>query len=227
MQTPAAMDLTETFEEMARACARAGGAAACAAEAAALDVRARPEPPERAEALHAAARGLRVAARILSQLEPAQRPAPFRPVGLRGALAAGHLALVEGRAAQAERIGEGVAEAAPRSGAGLRLVAEARLAQGRFLPALQAVRGALAVEPDDPYTRALHAEALWFAGERIGARAELAALRLGGPHPLAAALEAALGAGALDGAGAGPPERAAIPARRGARRSAAPGGREP
>jgi Flp pilus assembly protein TadD len=191
-----------TFQELARALAQAGAAESCAAQAAVLDARAGVEPEGRTEALHRAARGLRVAARILSQLAPSSAVAPFRPIGLRGALAAGHLALASGRAAQAELVGEGIAEAAPWSPAGLRLVGQALFAQGRFHLAVRALRGALAVSQDDPLTRALHAEALWFAGERLAARCALAMLRSAERRdPLAAALDEAVRARALDGAG--------------------------
>jgi hypothetical protein len=187
---------------MARRFAEAGAASSCAAQASALDARAELEPALRAEALRTGARGLRVAARILSQLSSPALVAPFRPFGLRGAVAAGHVALVEGRAAQAELVGLGIAEAAPRSPAGLRLVGEALFAQGKLGLAVRALRGALAAAPHDPFTRALHAEALWFAGERCAARAALAELRASAKGgALAAALDAAVASGALDGAG--------------------------
>ena len=189
-----------TFEDLARGCAREGAAASCAAQACALDVRAGLEPPARAEALRRGARGLRVAARLLSPLAPSVAVAPFRPVGLRGAIAAGHVALAAGRFAQAELVGSGVAEAAPRCPAGLRLVGQALFAQGRFALSVRALRGALAADPDDPFTRALHAEALWFAGEREAARCALAAGRSRNDG-LAVALEAAIRSGALEGAG--------------------------
>ncbi len=197
------MSHTVTFEEMAREWARQGAAASCAAQACALDVRAGLEPAARAEALRRAARGLRVAARLLSPLAPDVAVAPFRPVGLRGAIAAGHVALAAGRLGQAELVGSGAAEAAPRSPAGLRLVGQALFAQGRFALAVRAFRGALAAGPDDPFTRALHAEALWFAGERKAARRALAEARARAAGPLAAALDAAIRCGALDGAGGG------------------------
>ncbi|HEY6101019.1 MAG TPA: hypothetical protein VIW03_16400 [Anaeromyxobacter sp.] len=191
-----------TFAEIAKDLAEAGAAGSCAAQASVLDVRARVEPARRGEPLRAAARGLRAAARILSQLSRCEEIAPFRPVGLRGALAAGHLALAEGRAARAELVGSGVAEAAPRCAAGLRLVGQALFAQGRFSLAVRALRGALAVDADDPFTRALHAEALWFAGERRAARCAVAMLRSARRgDALGAALDAAIRAGALDGAG--------------------------
>ncbi len=196
------MTSTPTFEDMARALARDGAARSCEAQACALDARAGLEQPLRAGALRRGARGLRVAARILSQLSACADVASFRPVGLRGAVAAGHVALAAGRLAQAELVGSGIAEAAPRSPAGLRLVGEALFAQGRFDLAVRALRGALAAAPDDPFTQALHAEALWFAGARVAARAALAAvLAAGGADPLAFALQAAIRAGALDGRG--------------------------
>jgi hypothetical protein len=191
-----------SFEDLARALAREGASTSCGAEADRLDARAARDPPLRAEALRRAARGLRIAARVLAPLAPAARAAPFRPGGLRGAIAAGHLALATGRAADAELIGTGAAEAAPDSPAGLRLVSQALFAEGRFALAVRASRGALAVDPDDRYTRALHLEALWFAGERVAARCALATLRATGTEPLAAALEDAIRAGALDEAGA-------------------------
>jgi tetratricopeptide (TPR) repeat protein len=191
-----------TFDALARALAAQGAASSCAAQACALAARARLEPPLRAEALREGARGLREAARILAVLSPGVGVAPFRPVGLRGAVAAGHLAIASGHAGDAELIGGGVAEAAPRSAAGLRLVAQALFVQGKFRLAVRAIRGALAIDPDDPLTRSLHAEALWFAGERIAARAALALLRSARPDdPLAAALAEAFRSGALDGVG--------------------------
>ncbi len=193
---------TNTFEEMARRFADAGAANSCAAQSCVLDARAELEPPLRAAALRAGARGLRVASRILSRLAPSTLVAPFRSVGLRGAIAAGHVAIASGRATHAEVVGVGVAEAAPRSPAGLRLVGQALFAQGKFGLAVRALRGALAAAPDDSLTRALHAEALWFAGERIAARAALAELRRwGGGGALAAVLDEAIASGAVDGAG--------------------------
>ncbi|HET8542822.1 MAG TPA: hypothetical protein VFL83_23310 [Anaeromyxobacter sp.] len=197
------MSHTVTFQEMARGYARQGAAASCAAQACALDVRAGVEPALRAEALRRGARGLRIAARLLAQLAPDVGVAPFRPTGLRGAIAAGHVALAAGRLAQAELVGSGAAEAAPRSPAGLRLVGQALFAQGKFALAVRALRGALAVAPDEPFTRALHAEALWFAGEREAARRALASARGAAGGPLGAALDAAIRCGALDGAGGG------------------------
>lgn len=191
-----------TFEEMARAWARQGAGASCAAQACALDVRAGLESPARAEALRRGARGLRVAATFLARLAPDVAVAPFRPVGLRGAMAAGHVALAAGRLAEAELVGSGAAEAAPRSPAGLRLVGQALFAQGRFALAVRALRGAIAAGGGDPFTRALHAEALWFAGEREAARRALAA-GAGADGPLGAALRSAIRCGALDGAGGG------------------------
>ena len=194
-----------TFSGLARTLAEAGAAESCAAQASVLDARAAVEPAHRREPLRSGARGLRVAARILSQLARCERVAAFRPVGLRGALAAGHLALAEGRAAQAELVGSGVAEAAPRSAAGLRLVGQALFAQGKFHLAVRALRGALAADANDPFTRALHAEALWFSGERLAARCALAMLRSARrDDALGAALDAAIRSGALDGAGRPP-----------------------
>src|SRR5512141_485695 len=191
-----------TFEEMARAWARQGAAASCAAQACALDVRAGLERHGRAEALRRGARGLRAAATILSQLAPDVAVAPFRPVGLRGAIAAGHVSLAAGRLGQAELVGSGAAEAAPRSPAGLRLVGQALFARGRFALAVRALRGAIAAGGTDPFTRALHAEALWFAGDREVARRALAA-GAGADGPLGAALRSAMRCGALEAAGAG------------------------
>jgi hypothetical protein len=216
------MSHTVTFEEMARAWARQGAAASCAAQACALDVRAGLERGARAEALRRGARGLRVAAAILSRLAPDVAVAPFRPVGLRGAIAAGHLALAAGRLAEAELVGSGAAEASPRSPAGLRLVAQALFAQRRYVLAVRALRGAIAAGGADPFTRALHAEALWFAGDREAARRALAA-GAGADGPLGAALRGAIRCGALDGASAA---AAADPGPDGARADAAraPGG---
>jgi Flp pilus assembly protein TadD len=191
-----------TFSDVARALAEAGAADSCAAQASALDARAGVEPAARVEPLRRAARGLRVAARILSQHATSGAVAVFHPVGLRGAVAAGHLALAAGRAAQAELIGSGLAEAAPESPAGLRLVGQALFAQGKFHLAVRALRGALAADQDDPFTRALHAEALWFAGERVAARCAVAMLRSSARgDALGAALDEAFRTGALDGAG--------------------------
>jgi hypothetical protein len=72
---------TVTFEELARELAEQGAAPSCAAQACALDVRAGREPALRAEALRRGARGLRVAARILSRLAPDVAVAPFDPGG--------------------------------------------------------------------------------------------------------------------------------------------------
>jgi hypothetical protein len=194
-----------TFADLARALAEAGAAQSCEAQAAALEARAEVEGANRRAPLRSGARGLRAAARLLSQLAPCERVAPFRPVGLRGAVAVGHLALAEGRAAQAELVGGGVAEAAPRCAAGLRLVGQALFAQGKFHLAVRALRGALAADADDPFTRALHAEALWFSGERLAARCAVAMLRSARrDDALGAALDAAFRSGALDGAGRTP-----------------------
>lgn len=194
-----------TFRELARALAAAGAAGACAAKAALLEARLAVEPAARAEPLRAAARGLRVAERILSRLGTGGRAASFHPIGLRGALAAGHVALADGRAAEAELVGEGVAEAAPRSAAGLRLVGQALFAQERYGLAVRALRGALAKDPRDPFTRVLHVEALWFAGERVAARCALELIGAGGrPDALGAVLGEAIRCGALDRAGRAP-----------------------
>lgn len=191
----------ETFEDIARRAASQGAAAECALEAAELDRRAAVLPRLRAEALGRAARGLRLAYRALRRFEaPARAQAgSFTRAGRRGALAAGHLALSQGRPVQAELMGEGLCEAAPRHPAGLRLVGQALFAQGRYRPAVRALRGALALAPDDGFTRALHAEALWFAGEREMALAALAGVREGGGPgaELAAALEGAFRSGAI------------------------------
>jgi len=190
-----------TFEELARAAARDGAAAECTDEASALEERAAVVPPPRSDALLRAARGLRVAARILAAALPgvAPRPQAFGRTGLKGALAAGHLALAQGRPAQAELIGDAIHEAAPRSPVGLRLVGQALFAQGRYRPAVRAFRGAVAAEPKDAYSRALHAEALWFAGECEVALAALGSLKsAGGPgSAVAAALEHAFRCGAI------------------------------
>ncbi|WP_242395405.1 hypothetical protein [Anaeromyxobacter oryzisoli] len=192
---------TDTFASLAAALGRAGAGAACAREADALEVRATNEPLFRGDALRRAARGLRIAARLLDPGPEVPVPTvPFRAIGLRGAIAAGHAALGQGRPAQAELVGSGAADAAPDCPAGLRLVGAALFAQGRFGLAVRAYRGALAADPDDGFTRALHAEALWFAGERVAARAALAALH-GCDVPLADALDAAVRCGALARAG--------------------------
>jgi tetratricopeptide (TPR) repeat protein len=193
------MPTPETFDAIARRLAREGAAGACAIEAHALEARCGRVPPLRADALRRAARGLRVAARILEQLG-GRGEAGFRPTGLRGAIAAGHVALASGRPAEAELVGAGAAEAAPDAPAGLRLVAQALFARGRYGLAVRALRGALAADPLDPFTRALHVEALWFAGERVAARCALAAIAERA-DPLALALADAVRAGALARAG--------------------------
>ncbi len=194
------MTAPTTFEDLARGAARRGAAAECVGMSDALTCNAEGQPNARREALERAARGLRIAARMLLSLGEAAPPASgFGAAGLAGALAAGHVALAAGRSAQAELIGSGVAEALPRHPGGLRLVGMALFAQGRFDLALRAYRGAMAAAPRDRFTLALHAEALWFAGEREAARAALAALRdsAGAGGRLAAALESAIRCGAL------------------------------
>jgi tetratricopeptide (TPR) repeat protein len=195
-----------TFEDLARGAARRGAAAECVGMSDALCCSAEGQPNARREALERAARGLRVAARMLLSLgEAAPSASGFGPAGLAGALAAGHLALAAGRSAQAELIGSGIAEALPGSPAGLRLVGQALFAQGRFDLALRAYRGALAAAPRDRFTLALHAEALWFAGEEGAARSALAAL-CGSSDPggrLAAAIEHAIRCGAVPPGGRG------------------------
>ncbi|MGB8933230.1 MAG: tetratricopeptide repeat protein, partial [Anaeromyxobacteraceae bacterium] len=174
------MTRPDTFEEMARRLAKGGAAWGCAAEAELLVRHAALAGGDDTANAGAGARGLRIAARILEQLAPeaSGRPA-FRPLGLRGAVLAGHLALAEGRPGQAELIGRGVAAAAPDSPAGLRLTGQALFSQGRFEEAVVALREALAVDPADTVTRALHAEALWFAARRDEAEAEFARLAAG------------------------------------------------
>jgi tetratricopeptide (TPR) repeat protein len=195
------MDDTRTFEDLARHAAAEGAAAECAAEALELERRSALLPRLRAEALQRAARGLRLAHRLLGPLAPGARcqARGFTRAGRRGALAAGHLALARGRPGHAEIIGEGLHEAAPRHPAGLRLVGQALLAQGRYRPAVRAFRGAMALDPDDGYGRALYAEALWLAGDRETALGALAALREGaGPAAaLAEALAEAFQVGAI------------------------------
>ncbi len=197
---PGRMPPSDTFQDLARGAARRGAAAECVGMSDALICDAEGRPGARREALGRAARGLRVAARMLLALgEEAPAASGFGPAGLAGALAAGHLALAAGRTAQAELIGSGVAEALPGHPGGLRLVGLALFAQGRFDLALRAYRGAIAASPRDRFTLALHAEALWFAGRRDEARTALAALR-GSASPggrLAAALECAIRCGAL------------------------------
>ncbi len=200
---PAGMADADTFEDIARRAAAHGAAAECAAEAMELERRAALLPRARAEALGRAARGQRLAHRLLRPFAPAARAAApgFSGAGRRGALAAGHLALCQGRPVHAELMGEGLHEAAPRHPAGLRLAGQALFAQGRYRHAVRAFRGALSLDPEDGHTRALHAEALWFAGEREAALAALAALRAGGGDAaaLASALEAAFESGAIPG----------------------------
>ena len=195
-----------TFEDLARGAARRGAAAECVGMSDSLTCSAEGQPNARREGLERAARGLRVAARMLLCLgEAAPAASGFGAAGLAGALAVGHLALAAGRSAQAELVGSGIAEALPGHPGGLRLVGLALFAQGRFDLALRAYRGAIAAAPRDRFTLALHAEALWFAGEEEAARSALAALR-GSAGPggrLAAALEHAIRCGALPSRGRG------------------------
>lgn len=193
----------DTFTELARRLAREGAGAACDAEATRLMHQATAVRPPRARVLRRGALGLAMAARLLSRLGECPRAAPFRPVGLRGAVAAGTVALAAGRARQAELIGLAAAEAAPDSPAGLRLAGQAIFAQGRFLAAERALAAALAQDPLDAFSRALHAEALLFAGEPEAGWRALASLRLRGEEaaPLACALERAVRTGALRRAG--------------------------
>jgi len=169
------MNTPDGFESMAGRLARAGAARSCAGEAETLTRRAEAAGGEETACVGLAARGLRIAARILEGLAPAATgEPPFRPLGLRGAVLAGHLALAEGRPGQAELIGRGAAAAAPDSPAGLRLVGEALFAQGRFELAEAALREARAVDEADGVTRALHAEALWFCGRTDEAEVDFA-----------------------------------------------------
>jgi predicted Zn-dependent protease len=197
------MSPPDTFEEMARRLARGGAGAACDLEADRLMARARQLPTPRARTLRRAAIGLAIAARALHQLSPGGPVPAFRPVGLRGAIATGSLALARGRTRQAELIGHAAAAAAPDSPAGLRLAGQALFAQGRFEQAARTLAAAIARDPLDAFTRALHAEALYFSGEReAGWRAlSLARARGGEPTPLAMALELAIRTGALRRAG--------------------------
>jgi Flp pilus assembly protein TadD len=80
------------------------------------------------------------------------------------------------------------------------LIGQALFAQGRFLQAELALREARDADPADTVTRALHAEALWFSGEREGAEAEFArVVAIGGEGArLAEALWFAARSGALD-----------------------------
>lgn len=197
------MTAPDTFEEMARRLARAGAARACLAEAEHLARRAEAAGGEDTSGAAMAARGLRIAARILQSLAPEATGRPtFRPCGLRAAVLAGHLALAGGRPGQAELIGRGVAAAAPDSPSGLRLVGQALFSQGRFEEAEVAHREARAVDAADTVTRALHAETLWFCGRTDEAEAEFArVIVLGGEGArLAEALWYAARSGALDDA---------------------------
>ena len=189
----------DTFIELARRLAREGAGAACDLEADRLMARARHIPTPRARGLRRAAIGLSIAARALYQLSPGGPVPPFRPVGLRGAIAVGSLGLARGRARQAELIGLACAQASPDSPAGLRLAGQALFAQGRFARAVVALSAAISRDPFDAFTRALHAEALLFSGEHeAGWRAlSLATARGGEQVPLARALELALRTGAL------------------------------
>jgi tetratricopeptide (TPR) repeat protein len=191
----------DTFEEMARRLARAGAGWGCACEAERLARCAEAAGGEDTAGAGVAARGLRIAARLLEGLAPeAAGRTPFRPLGLRGAVLAGHMALAGGRPGQAELIGRGIAAAAPDSPSGLRLVGQALFAQGRFELAETALREARAVDANDTVTRALHAESLWFCGRTEVAEAEFArVIALGGEGArLAEALWYAARSGALD-----------------------------
>jgi predicted Zn-dependent protease len=166
--------------------------------------RARQLPTARARVLRRAAIGLCIAARALYRLSPGGPVPAFRPVGLRGAVAVGSLSLARGRARQAELIGLAAAGAAPDSPAGLRLAGQALFAQGRFARAVEALSAAVARDPFDGFTRALHAEALLFSGDHeAGWRALSLAQARGEPAPLAAALDLAVRTGALRRAGRG------------------------
>jgi predicted Zn-dependent protease len=195
------MTTPDTFTELARRLAREGAGAACDAEANRLMTLAAAVARPHARPLRRAALGLALAARLLDRLGPSSRRAPFRPIGLRGAVAAGSVALAAGRLRQAELVGLAAAGAAPDSPAGLRLAGQAILAQGRYLAAERVLAAAVAQDPLDAFSRALHAEALLFAGRREAGRRALASLRLRGEEaaPLACALERAEGLGALRG----------------------------
>jgi len=197
------MSPPDTFTELARRLAREGAGAACHAEADRHEALARAADPVRTRALRRAALGLAMAGRLLARLGASTRAAPFRPVGLRGAAAAGAVALAAGRLRQAELIGLAAAEAAPDSPAGLRLAGQALFAQCRYAAAARSLEGAIALDPLDAFSRALHAEALLFEGEPEAGRRALAALRLRGEAaaPLAWALERAVRTGALRPAG--------------------------
>ncbi len=199
------MTSSDTFTDLARRLAREGAGAACDAEAARLMALAPGAPRGRARTLRRAALGLAMAARRLAALGGEGPIAPFRPIGLRGAVAAGAVALAAGRLKQAELIGLATAEAAPDSPAGLRLAGQALFAQARYAAAVRILEAAVAQDPLDGFSRALHAEALLFAGEREAAWRALASLRRRGEEaaPLACALERACRAGALRGAGEG------------------------
>lgn len=184
---------SDDITEAARRLAREGAGAACDAEAGRLLDRAAGARPPRARVLRRAALGLAMAARLLARLGESSRTAPFRPTGLRGAVAAGAVALAAGRARQAELIGLAVAEAAPDRAAGLQLAGQALFAQGRFPAAARALGAALAQDPLDALSRSLHAEALRFGAAAAG-RAPIAVdLRRHGAAavPLACALELA------------------------------------
>jgi tetratricopeptide (TPR) repeat protein len=195
----------DTFTELARRLAREGAGSACDTQAAVLMARATTEAPDRARVLRRAAIGLGMAARVLARLGASSSVAPFRPIGLRGAVAAGNVALAGGRARQAELIGLAAAEAAQDSPAGLRLAGQALFAQGRYPAAVRTLACAIAQDPLDAFSRALHAEALLFAGERAAGQRALRSLFLRGEEgaPLALALGRALASSALRRVGRG------------------------
>lgn len=185
-----------------------GGSSSCAREAERLAAHAALAGGEDTSGAGEAARGLRIAARILEGLAPgASGSPPFRPTGLRGAVLAGHIALAGGRNEQAALIGRGIAAVAPDSPAGLRLLGQARFAQGRFLQAELALREARDVDPSDTVTRALLAETLWFAGRTEAAEEEFARVvaRGGEGARLAESLWFAARIGAIAGGAGGRP----------------------
>jgi predicted Zn-dependent protease len=193
----------DTFSALTLRLARAGAGAACDLEADRLMASAGHLPIPRARTLRRAAIGLAIAARALYQLSPGGPIPAFRPLGLRGAIAAGSLALARGRSRRAELIGLAAAAAAPDRPAGLRLAGQALFAQGRFGPAVEALSAAISRDPFDGFTRALHAEALLFSGEHDAGRRALSRARglAGEAEGLARALELALRTGALRRAG--------------------------
>lgn len=201
------MDDGRTFDEQEPACE--GGWAECLAGAAELERRARKAMGAEGHRLSKAAAGLRAAAGMLATSSRCQvSPIRFGIAGLRGALAAGHLALARRQLGRADLIAAGVLEAAPGHPASFRFVGQVQFALGRYPGAVIAFRQAIAANPNDSFARAFHAQALWYSGEHDAARLAVWYLRsCDGPGArYAAALDRAFRSGSFDDTGAPPAE---------------------